>query len=70
MPLYAYKCASCEKEFEQEQSFSEESIKDCPYCGAKGSVKRVYSDVAVIYHGTGYYCTDHKSGCGDCPHHD
>ncbi len=59
MPIYSYKCSSCGKAFDIEQSFKDEAIKDCPYCGNKGSVKKVYSDFAVVYKGSGYYCTDH-----------
>lgn len=75
MPIYSYKCTKCGKHFDLSQSFSDDPVKDCPYCGQKGSVKKTYSDseVAVIYHGSGYYCTDHPhSGCGcdSCPHKD
>ena len=72
MPMYSYHCTSCGKSFDKMQSYSEESIKDCPYCKAKGSVKKVFSDVAVIYHGNGYYCTDHPHSagcsCSSCAH--
>ena len=29
-------------------------------------------DVPVIFHGSGYYCTDHphEGGCASCPHKD
>ena len=59
MPIYSYRCTKCGKHFDLSQSFADDPVKDCPYCGAKGSVKKTYSDsdVAVIYHGSGYYCT-------------
>ena len=54
MPIYSYRCTKCGKHFDLSQSFSDDPVKDCPYCGQKGSVKKTYSDseVAVIYHGT------------------
>ncbi len=71
MPIYQYKCSNCGKSFERMQSLSEDSIKDCPYCSGKGSVHKVYGDVPVIFHGSGYYCTDHPhSSCDSCPHHE
>lgn len=59
MPIYSYSCHSCGKKFDVSQSYSDDAIKDCPYCGAKDSVKKIYGDVPVIFHGKGYYCTDH-----------
>lgn len=74
MPIYNYKCRKCGKIFEKMQSYSEDALRDCPYCGEKESLQKVYGDVAVVYHGHGYYCTDHNhdSGCGcsSCPHKD
>lgn len=69
MPIYSYKCRSCGKSFDISQSYNDDPVRDCPYCNAKGSVKKVYEDVPVIFHGSGYYCTDHpSSSCADCPH--
>jgi len=70
MPIYSYHCKSCGKEFELSRSVSDPDVTDCPYCDAKGSVKKVFGDVGVIFKGTGYYCTDHPHGegcsCGKC----
>ena len=56
MPTYQYECTSCEHQFEQLQSFSEEPIKHCPEC--KSEVKKTYSAVGVVFKGSGFYKTD------------
>ena len=48
MPIYSYKCHSCGKSFDMSQGYDDEPVKDCPYCKAKDSVKKVYGDVPVI----------------------
>lgn len=71
MPIYSYKCHSCGKSFDTSQGYDDEPVKDCPYCKAKDSVKKVYGDVPIIFHGSGYYCTDHPhegGSCATCPH--
>lgn len=52
------------------QSFSEDPIKDCPYCKGKNTVHKMISEPAVVFKGKGFYCTDnHKCSCGDnCQH--
>lgn len=71
MPIYTYHCKECGKTFDVSQSFSDEPLTECPSCHKAGSLGKVYSDVAVIYHGSGYYCTDHAhdhSHCENCAH--
>lgn len=52
MPVYSYKCAHCQLEFEKRQSFDEEPLSTCPDCGH--SVRRVPQRVDVIYRGSGW----------------
>lgn len=71
MPIYDYKCTNCDKQFELMQSFSDEPIKDCPYCHGKNTVHKVISEPAVVFKGSGFYCTDSKASCscsGNCEH--
>ncbi len=63
MPIYTYRCESCGVQFEREQSFSEAPLKICPECRKK-SLKKVISPVGVIFKGSGFYSTDHKSPSG------
>ena len=64
MPTYQYACTSCGHEFEQFQSFYEDAIKECPEC--RGEVRKVYTNVGVVFKGGGFYKTDSrpKGGSG------
>jgi putative FmdB family regulatory protein len=63
MPIYTYRCESCGIQFEREQSYSDAPLKICPECRKK-SLKKVISPVGVIFKGSGFYSTDHKSPSG------
>lgn len=63
MPVYVYHCEKCDFQFEQQQKFSDKPLKRCPECG-KDSLHKVYSPVGVIYKGSGFYSTDHRSSSG------
>ena len=60
MPVYAYRCGNCGHEFEREQSYSDSALKTCPNCKKK-TLKRVIGAVGVVFKGSGFYATDHKS---------
>ncbi len=64
MPVYVYHCNSCGTQFEKYQKFSEEPLKICPECGKKTIHKVIVSPVSVIYKGSGFYSTDHRSSSG------
>ena len=55
MPTYQYQCEA-DHEFEVVQSFSDKAIESCPECGKK--VRKVYSNVGVVFKGSGFYKTD------------
>lgn len=57
MPLYEYECKNCGHRFERIQSFSAESVKECPVC--HGEVERLISAPAVRFKGSGFYSTDY-----------
>ncbi len=63
MPIYAYRCENCGVQFEREQSFNDAPLKICPECRKK-SLKKVISPVGIIFKGSGFYSTDHKSPSG------
>jgi putative FmdB family regulatory protein len=56
MPTYQYACSACGHAFEVVQSFSDSALTECPEC--KGEVKKVYSNVGVVFKGSGFYKTD------------
>jgi len=63
MPVYVYQCEQCGYQFEQQQKFSDKPLKKCPVCGYI-SLHKVYMPVGVIYKGSGFYSTDHRSPSG------
>lgn len=63
MPVYVYHCEECDFQFEQQQKFSDNPLKKCPSCG-KNALHKVYTPVGIIYKGSGFYSTDHRSSSG------
>jgi putative FmdB family regulatory protein len=59
MPIYEYQCSDCNHRFEKKQSFQEDAIAECPECRAKA--RRVFKPVPIIFKGSGFYVTDHRS---------
>ena len=59
MPTYEYACTSCGHHFEALQSFTDEALTECPEC--KGLVQKVYSNVGVVFKGSGFYKTDSRA---------
>lgn len=41
MPLYEFKCKTCDHKFEELLSFSDKSIPDCPKCQSTETTKLV-----------------------------
>jgi putative FmdB family regulatory protein len=66
MPVYTYRCENCGIQFERHQSFSDSPLKTCPECRRK-SLKKVITPTRIIFKGSGFYATDHKSPSGDTP---
>lgn len=58
MPTYEYACDKCGHQFEVVQSFSDAPIDKCPKCA--GEVKKVFSNVGVVFKGSGFYKTDSR----------
>ena len=56
LPTYQYACNACDHAFEAFQTFSEDPLTECPVC--KGEVRKVYSNVGVVFKGSGFYKTD------------
>ena len=64
MPVYTYRCDSCGVQFERHQSFNDAPLKACPECRKK-SLRKVITPTKIIFKGSGFYATDHKSPSGD-----
>jgi len=61
MPIYEYKCAECEHQFEKLQKISDDPLKDCPECN-KPALTKLVSAAGFRLKGNGWYETDFKSG--------
>jgi len=68
VPTYDYRCDRTGEMFELWQSFSDDTLTECPQthpgdaevCGAP--VKKVFSKVGISFKGDGFYKNDHGSG--------
>lgn len=63
MPIYTYLCENCGVQFERQQKFSDDPLKRCPECN-KNSLRKVYLPVGIVFKGSGFYATDHRSPSG------
>ncbi|WP_406692828.1 FmdB family zinc ribbon protein [Saccharopolyspora sp. ID03-671] len=59
MPTYQYACTECDHRFEQVQSFSEDSLTECPQC--RGRLRKLFNAVGIVFKGSGFYRTDNRS---------
>jgi putative FmdB family regulatory protein len=60
MPLYAYRCKACDYQFDRQQRMSDQPLRECPVCA--GEVRRLISNVGVVFKGSGFYVTDNRNG--------
>ena len=63
MPIYTYRCENCGVQFEQNQKFTDKHLTRCPECG-KNTLRKVYTPVGIVFKGSGFYATDHRSPSG------
>ena len=66
MPVYTYRCEACGVQFEKHQSFHDNPLKTCPECRKK-KLRKVITPTKIIFKGSGFYATDHKSPSGAKP---
>lgn len=62
MPTYSYRCTECDDAFDIQQSFTDDSLTECPACG--GRLRKLFSAVGVTFNGSGFYRTDSRAGAG------
>ncbi|TWS18906.1 FmdB family transcriptional regulator [Tsukamurella asaccharolytica] len=63
MPTYSYQCKECGEAFDAVQSFSDDSLTECPHCG--GPLRKLFNSVGVVFKGSGFYRTDSRSSKAD-----
>jgi putative FmdB family regulatory protein len=61
MPIYAYKCSSCEHEQDILQKISEDPLTVCPACNEPTFSKQVTA-AGFQLKGSGWYVTDFRDG--------
>ena len=62
MPTYQYACTECGHQFEQVQSFSDDTLTMCPVC--QGRLRKLFNAVGVVFKGSGFYRNDSRSTTG------
>ena len=60
MPIYTYRCENCGVQFDRQQSYQDAPLKVCPEC-RKRALKKVIAPVGIVFKGSGFYSTDHRS---------
>lgn len=61
MPIYAYKCSSCQNTHEVLQKVSDGAPAACPHCSA-GPLQKVLAPVGIIFKGSGFHKNDYSGG--------
>ena len=60
MPIYEYRCDSCQKVAEVIQKISDPTPEQCPNCETQGTLKKLVSQSAFVLKGSGWYVTDFR----------
>jgi putative FmdB family regulatory protein len=63
MPIYTYRCENCGVQFDRKQRFDDDPLVRCPEC-EKDTLHKVYMPVGIVFKGSGFYATDHRSPSG------
>lgn len=63
MPVYSYRCTNCGFVFDQQQKFTDAPLTRCPECSKK-TLQKVFQPVGIVFKGSGFYATDHRSPSG------
>ena len=59
MPTYQYQCTECGAALEVIQSFTDDTLTECPECA--GRLRKVFNAVGVVFKGSGFYRNDSRS---------
>ena len=68
MPIYTYRCENCGVQFDRQQSFADKPLTRCPEC-SKNTLRKVFQPVGIVFKGSGFYSTDHRSPSGSSRPH-
>lgn len=59
MPIYGYRCQSCEQDFEVTQRMTDAPQAACPVCSGAGT--RQFFPIGIHFKGSGFYKTDSRA---------
>jgi len=59
VPLYDYRCKTCQKTTEVRHGFGETFQGVCPSCG--GPMARVFNAAGIVFKGSGFYVNDSRA---------
>jgi putative FmdB family regulatory protein len=59
LPTYSYRCTECATAFDIQQSFTDDSLTECPAC--QGRLRKLFSAVGVTFSGSGFYRNDSRA---------
>jgi len=59
VPLYDYRCQTCQKTTEVRHGFGEPFEGACPSCG--GPMARVFNAAGIVFKGSGFYVNDSRA---------
>jgi putative FmdB family regulatory protein len=59
VPLYDYRCKTCQKTTEVRHGFGETFQGVCPACG--GPMARVFNAAGIVFKGSGFYVNDSRA---------
>lgn len=66
MPTYEYVCDDCGSEHEIVQAMTDPTLTECPSCG-KSALRKVFTNVGVVFKGSGFYRTDSRDSAKSKP---
>jgi putative FmdB family regulatory protein len=58
LPIYGYRCQSCQREFEVQKRMSDPPQEACPACSGPGA--RLFYPAGILFKGSGFYKTDSR----------
>ncbi len=70
MPIYEYRCDSCDHQFEYWATTTRDLPEKCPQCGSSEDLKKLLSDFSPMSAdagGSSSPCSDGSCSSGTCP---
>jgi putative FmdB family regulatory protein len=62
LPIYEYRCAQCDHQYERKEGFDAPAEQACPECS--GQAGRILHAPGIVFKGPGFYITDNRRDDG------